>query len=70
MTVVTQIFDRLSGVAKPQHKFFLTLIATMLITRGRINFVNLSRHSQLSEKTYRRQFRKDFNFTSFNKAAI
>jgi hypothetical protein len=70
MTVVTQILDRLSGVAKPQRKFFLTLIATMLITRGRINFVNLSRHSRLSEKTCRRQFRKDFNFPCFNKAAI
>src|SRR5215210_6488156 len=70
MTVVTQILDRLSGVAKPQRKFFLTLIASMLVTRGRINFVSLSRHSRLSEKTYRRQFRKEFNFPSFNKAAI
>jgi hypothetical protein len=70
MTVVAQILDRLSGVAKPQHKFFLTFIATMLITRGRLNFVNLSRHSGLSEKTYRRQFRKEFDFLSFDKAAI
>jgi hypothetical protein len=70
MTVVTQILDRLSGVAKPQRKFFLTLIATMLVTRGRINFVNLSRHSQLSEKTYRRQFRQEFDFLSFNRAAL
>ncbi len=70
MTVVAQILDRLSGVAKPQRNFFLTLMATMLITRGRINFVNLSRHSQLSEKTYRRQFRKPFDFLSFNRASI
>lgn len=70
MTVVTQILDRISGVAKPQRKFFLTLIASMLITRGRINFLNLSRHSQLSEKTYRRQFRREFDFPSFNRAAI
>jgi DDE superfamily endonuclease len=70
MTVVAQILDRLGGVAKPQRKFFLTLIATMLITRGRINFLNLSRHSHLSEKTYRRQFRKEFDFLSFNRNAI
>jgi hypothetical protein len=70
MTVVTQILDRMSGVAKPQRKFFLTLIATMLITRGRINFLNLSRHSHLSEKTYRRQFRQEFDFPFFNRAAI
>jgi hypothetical protein len=70
MTVVAQILDRMSGVAKPQRKFFLTLIASMLITRGRINFVNLSRHSQLSEKTYRRQFRQEFDFLSFNRTAF
>jgi hypothetical protein len=70
ITVVAQILDRLSGVAKPQRKFFLTLIATMLITRGRIKFLNLSRHSQLSEKTYRRQFRQEFDFLSFNSTAI
>jgi hypothetical protein len=70
MTVVAQILDRLGGIAKPQRKFFLTLMATMLITRGRINFLNLSRHSHLSEKTYRRQFRREFDFLSFNRTAI
>ncbi|MBA3573340.1 MAG: transposase [Pyrinomonadaceae bacterium] len=70
MTGVAQILDRMSGVAKPQRKFFLTLLTAMLITRGRINFLNLSRHSQLSEKTYRRQFRREFDFPSFNRAAI
>ncbi len=70
MTVVTQILDRLSGVAKPQRKFLLALFVTMLVTRGHINFLNLSRHSSLSEKTYRRQFRTEFAFVSFNQAAI
>lgn len=70
MTVVAQILDRMSGVAKPQRKFFLTLLASMLSTRGRINFLSLSRHSQLSEKTYRRQFQKAFDFLSFNREAI
>ena len=70
MTVVTQILDRMSGVAKPQRKFLLTLFVTMLVTRTRINFLNLSRHSSLHEKTYRRHFRKSFAFVSFNRAAI
>jgi hypothetical protein len=70
MTVVTQILDRLSGVAKPQRKFLLTLFVTMLVTRTRINFLNLSRHSSLSEKTYRRHFRQPFAFVSFNRTAI
>ncbi len=70
MTVVTQILDRMSGVAKPQRKFLLTLFATMLVTRTRLNFLNLSRHSSLNEKTYRRQFRKEFAFASFNQSSI
>ncbi|HVF28578.1 MAG TPA: transposase [Pyrinomonadaceae bacterium] len=70
MTVVAQILDRLSGVAKPQRKFLVTLFTTMLVTRTRLNFSNLSRHSSLNEKTYRRQFRQAFVFGAFNQAAI
>ncbi len=70
MTVVAQILDCMSGVAKPRRKFLLTLFATMLVTRTRINFLNLSRHSALSEKTYRRHFQKPFAFVSFNQSAI
>ncbi|MBA2734884.1 MAG: transposase [Acidobacteria bacterium] len=70
MTVVTQILDRMRGVAKPQRKFLLTLFVTMLVTRTRINFVNLSRHSSLHEKTYRRHFRQPFDFASFLQSSI
>jgi hypothetical protein len=70
MTIVAQILDRMSGIAKPQRKFLLSLFVTMLVTRGRINFLNLSRHSSLHEKTYRRQFRKPFAFVSFNQSSI
>lgn len=70
MTVVAQILDRMSGVAKPQRNFLLTLFVTMLVTRTRINFLNLSRHSSLHEKTYRRHFRQSFAFVSFNRTAI
>ncbi len=70
MTVVTQTLDRMRGVAKSQRKFLSTLFATMLVTRTRLNFLNLSRHSSLNEKTYRRQFRQSFDFASFNLATI
>ncbi len=70
MTVVAQILDRLSGVAKPQRKFLMTLFTTMLVTRTRQNFLNLSRHSVVSEKTYRRHFQKPFAFAAFNQLAI
>ena len=70
MTVVTQILDRMSGITKPQRKFLVTLLMTMLVTRGRLNFLNLSRHSSLDEKTYRRHFQKAFDFVSFNLLSI
>jgi len=70
MTIVAEILDCMSGITKPQRKFFLTLCAAMLVTRTRINFLNLSRHSSLHEKTYRRHFRQQFDFVSFNQLAI
>ncbi|WP_073074337.1 transposase [Phormidesmis priestleyi] len=36
--------------------FFVTLFSTILIVCGKVNFTNLSRYSELNEKTYRRQF--------------
>jgi hypothetical protein len=37
---------------------------------GKVNFSNLSRYSNLSERTYRRQFAESFDFTSFNAVLI
>ncbi len=70
MTVVAQILDRMSGITKPQRKFLLTLLMTMLVTRGRLNFLSLSRHSPMDEKTSRRHFQKAFSFVSFNQLSI
>ena len=55
---------------KPQIKVLTTLFATMLIVCGKVNFTNLSRYSSLSEKTYRRQFNKPFNFGKLNAEVI
>ncbi len=46
--------------------FFVTLFSTILVACGKVNFTNLSRYSQLNEKTYRRHFQAAFDFTSFN----
>jgi hypothetical protein len=35
--------------------------------RGKVNYTNLSRYSDLDEKTYRRQFAKKLNFIEFNR---
>ena len=46
--------------------FFVTLFSTILVVCGKVNFTNLSRYSELNEKTYRRHFTAEFEFTPFN----
>jgi hypothetical protein len=70
MTVVNQILSRLDNINKPQEKFLQVLFATMLSVHSAINFLSLGRHSELSERTFRRQFRRDFDFPAFNRETI
>ncbi len=44
----------------------MTLFSTILVVCGRVNFTNLSRYSELNEKTYRRHFKAEFEFTPLN----
>lgn len=37
---------------------------------GKVNFTNLSRYSDLSERTYRRQYQQDLEFAALNRALI
>lgn len=64
--LVVEILKQMSGINKPQRKFLTALFVTILVARGKINFYNLSRYSCYSEKTYRRQFRKTFDYLKFN----
>lgn len=66
MTFVSQILNGLAGVSKPQQKFLEVLFSTLLVVHSAINFLSLGRHSDLSERTFRRQFRKKFDFAAFN----
>ena len=70
MTEVNPILKQMSGVTKPQRKFLVALFATILTVRGKVNFLNLSRYSDYSEKSFRRQFRRRFDFAQFNLCAV
>ena len=70
METAKRILARLKGIPRPQRKFLITLFTTILITRGKVNFRNLSRYSEVSEKTYSRQFGKPFDFVAFNRQVI
>lgn len=68
--VINQILDGWQDLAKPQRKFLATLFSTMLIIQSSINFLSLGRHSALSERTFRRQFRRYFEFPQLNRQII
>ncbi|MCA1626861.1 MAG: transposase [Acidobacteria bacterium] len=70
MTVVTKILDHMSFIPKPQRKFLSTLFVTILTLRGRVNFLNLGRYSAYAERTCRRQYQAEFDFSEFNRLAI
>ena len=48
----------------------MTLFVSILTTRGKINFRNLARFSDVSEETYSRQYAKPFEFIAFNREVI
>lgn len=48
----------------------LTLFGTILLVCGKVNFSNLSRYSDLSERTYRRHYCQPFAFVQFNQQTI
>jgi len=69
-TFINSVLEQMPGVGQPQKKFLVILFLTVLLMRGKVNFRNLSRYSDLSEKTYSRQFRYTFDFADFNERLI
>jgi hypothetical protein len=45
-------------------------LPTILLAVGKVNFTNLSRYSDLSERTYRRHYSQPFAFTQLNQQTI
>jgi hypothetical protein len=60
----------MSSVSTPQRKFMIVLLTTWTCLRGKATFRNLSRYSEVSEKTYSRWFRRQFDFVEFNRLSL
>jgi hypothetical protein len=58
------------GLGQPQRKFLATLFITILVLRGRVNFRNLSRYCDYSERTIARQFREPFDWPDFHQRVL
>ena len=69
MNIVQHTLEQMT-VGKAQQKFMRSLLDTLLLIRGKVNFSSLSRHCDLSERTIRRQFHKAFDFTHFNQQLL
>jgi hypothetical protein len=70
MKLLELILDEMINVGKPQKKFFILLIKTIISIYGKVNFRSLSRYSGIAEKTFRRWFKKPFDFSDFNSRLI
>src|SRR2546421_7633173 len=70
MTMVHDILKQMPGLGQPQRKFLATLFVTILVLRGRVNFRNLSRYCNYSERTIARQFREPFDWPALHQRVL
>jgi DDE superfamily endonuclease len=70
MPLVHDILKQMPGLGQPQRKFLATLFVTILVLRGRVNFRNLSRYGDYSERTIARQFREPFDWSDFHQRVL
>src|SRR5215475_12342017 len=70
MSIVNNILKQMPAVGRPQRKFLVLLFSTILALRGRVNFRNLRRYSDYSERTIARQFRRAFDWPDFHQRVI
>lgn len=60
------ILDKVGCISKPRRNFFISIIGLFLSLRGRYTFKGMERYGAYSEKSYRLQFEKGFDFLKFN----
>jgi hypothetical protein len=69
-SLMETILDKMSGINKWRHNFFIDTMLLFMTIKGRINFFQMSRYSQSPEVRYRNQFKDKCDFASFNKLLI
>src|SRR5499426_110012 len=70
MTMVNDILQQMHGLGLPQRKYLATLFVTILVLRGRVNFRNLSRDGDSSERTMARPFREPFDWPDVHQRVL
>ncbi len=69
-TFVGTILSKMSDITKCQLKFIPHVMRLFLSIRGRLNYLNLERHGNYSEQSFRLNYEKDFDFKTYNTELI
>lgn len=69
-TFTAAILQKMIGIKKCQAAFISHIVILFLSMRSRKNFLMMGRYSNLSEQTYRNNFKKDFDFKAANSILI
>lgn len=64
--IIKKALSKMDGLKKKQFQFISEILLLFLSLRGRYNFLQLSREGDRSEKSFRYQFEKRFDWLSFN----
>lgn len=69
-TFVSAILSKMSGITKCQLKFISHLMRLFLSIRGKLTYLNLGRHGDYCEQSYRINYEKGFDFKTYNTELI
>ena len=68
--LIAAILVKMQGINKSRKRFLIGIFILFMGLRGRHNFLNMARYGDYSEQTYRNNFKKRFDFRSFNSELI
>lgn len=68
--IVRTILIKMQGIGLWRMRFVEEILLLFISLKGRINFLQLSRYGYMTERSYRNQFSKMFDFINFNKHVI
>ena len=69
-TLIQTIIQKMNGLNIRRRSVIIEVLMLFLSFRGRINFLQLGRQGNLSERSYRNHFEKEFDWMTFNTQVI
>lgn len=68
--IIASAINRTAKVRKNFESFFIETMILILTIYGRVNFLSMARHGNSCECRYRQNFKKKFDWCSFNSAML